>query len=152
MGLDDYVIGKDYRCLRYHDTFRVFPKYTGTSWDYFDPMNKESLDKFFRIEPRKVFVDIDGTLTNEVEGFGEDIYAARTPKDSVISYVNSLYDKGYTIVLWTARHKEDAKVTRDWLDKNNVYFDDIIFRKPKFVMVIDDLSVNPNQIERLQCL
>ena len=93
-----------------------------------------------------IFVDIDGTLTNETEGYGEAVYAQRTPKQTVIDFVNRLYNKGETIIIWTARYEQDRKVTINWLRENGVKYHDLIFNKPKYKLFIDDLSMNPDII------
>lgn len=91
------------------------------------------------------YVDIDGTLTKEAEGWGNKAYSSRTPNYSVIEYVNNLPSDIY-ITLWTSRYSEDREVTEKWLKENNVRYDRIIFDKPQYDLLIDDKTLNPSEI------
>lgn len=83
-----------------------------------------------------IAVDIDGVLTVETDGYD---YAERTPNTENIEKLNRLYDSGkYGVVLFTARFKEDEKVTRKWLYENNVKFHRIIFDKLPYNIIVDD--------------
>ena len=56
-----------------------------------------------------VYVDIDGTICTEEKG----VYQNAKPKMEQIEKINELYDKGNTIIYWTAR----GTVTGvDWYD------------------------------------
>ena len=85
-----------------------------------------------------IFFDIDGVLTIETEGFGEEVYADRTPNKSAIPVVNRLYKMGHQIVLWTARFEEDREVTMNWLRKHGVKYHTLIMDKPYYDLFIDD--------------
>ena len=86
-----------------------------------------------------IYIDIDGILTNETEGHD---YKNRTPCKGNINIVNRLYKAGYGIILWTSRYGLDDQITRDWLRKYGVKYNDIIYDKPKYSLLIDDLSTN----------
>jgi 7-cyano-7-deazaguanine synthase in queuosine biosynthesis len=90
-----------------------------------------------------VFFDIDGTLTYEVAGFNTLSYKRRTCQSEVATGLRELYNKGHEIVLFTARRKEDVEETVEWLSKHNIPFDSIIFNKPKYQMMVDDMSKHP---------
>ncbi len=98
---------------------------------------------------KEVYCDIDGTLTNETEGFGPSIYAQRTPKKYMIEYINHLFNKGHKITLWSARHLEDEEDTIIWLKKYGVKYHKLILGKPKYELLIDDLAINPKHIKAL---
>jgi len=89
-----------------------------------------------------IFVDIDGTLTVETDGHGYRLYSNRTPRKDIIKKINRLYYDGNHITIWTARYKEDEKVTKDWLRYNGVKFHSLIFDKPKFDLYICDRVLN----------
>ena len=64
-----------------------------------------------------IYVDIDGTIC-ETEGSD---YINAKPRSEQIYKINKLYDKGNTIIYWTAR----GTVTQiDWLDLTKEQLDD----------------------------
>jgi len=87
-----------------------------------------------------IAVDIDGVLTEEIDGWGEEIYWERTPVKTNIRCLWTLKQQGHKIILFTARHEEDRRVTIKWLKKHNVVYDNIIFGKPHYDYIVDDLS------------
>lgn len=87
-----------------------------------------------------IAVDIDGVLTVETEGWGDMVYWERTPKLANIRCLSTLKQQGHRILLFTARHEEDRNVTVQWLKKWNVVYDGIVFGKPHYDYIVDDLS------------
>jgi len=87
-------------------------------------------------------VDIDGTLTMETEGFGEIVYAQRSPRPKMIEYVNAMMEMGMQIVLWTSRYPEDEEVTKVWLKRHGVKYTKLILGKPQYDLFIDDKAMN----------
>lgn len=83
----------------------------------------------------KIAVDIDGILTNETKGHD---YSKRTPNSYNIQNVNFLYDNGYEIVLWSARFKQDRKITKEWLKKWEVKYHKLILGKLQYDYIFDD--------------
>lgn len=94
---------------------------------------------------RNIFVDIDGTLTNETEGWGNKAYSERTPKHYIINIVND-FAKHDNITIWTSRFEEDREVTVKWLKDNKVMYNNIIFGKPQYDLFIDDKTLNPSEM------
>jgi len=92
--------------------------------------------------PLKIYVDIDGTLTVETEGFGDEVYRSRTPRHEIINRVNQLFDQGNPIVLWTSRKPIDRKVTIEWLKTNGVKFNKLILGKPTYDLYVCDKAMN----------
>lgn len=86
----------------------------------------------------RIFVDIDGILTKETKGHD---YKNRTPNYENIRRTNSLFPK-HKIILYTSRYWRDYFVTKKWLKKYRVKYHKIIFRKPKYDLLIDDKSIN----------
>ena len=87
-----------------------------------------------------IYVDIDGTIC-ETEGSD---YRAAEPRYEQIYKINKLYDKGNTIIYWTAR----GTVTQiDWFDlvKSQLTswgcrYHDVRVGKPQYDLWIDDKS------------
>ncbi|MFA5397948.1 MAG: hypothetical protein WC346_18195 [Methanogenium sp.] len=88
-------------------------------------------------------VDIDGTLTNETEGHD---YAKRTPNFKMIKWVNSRFELGDFIILWSSRWEADREVTRKWLKTYRVKYHTLILNKPKFDMIVDDIAKRPEEV------
>ena len=95
---------------------------------------------------KTIVVDIDGILTKETYGFGEEYYPKRTPNKYTIQTLQEYSERGYTIVLFSARYPEDLDMTREWLNENNVPFDEIVLGKPQAEFYIDDKAIN--QLDR----
>ena len=61
--------------------------------------------------------------------------------------LNSL-EKGYKIYLHTGRHINNFDVTINWLKKNKIDYDHIVFGKPVAKYYIDDRGINFTNWER----
>jgi len=83
-------------------------------------------------------VDIDGILTVETAGFN---YAARTPNIENISRINTI-SIDHTIILYTARWSCDRDITEKWLADNGVLYNELVFDKLKYDMLLDDLCTS----------
>jgi len=94
--------------------------------------------------------DIDDTICNNKN---RD-YANAVPYKEVIDKINYLYDNGATIKLYTSRGmvscngdidkiiKKNEPILREWLNKNNVKYNELIFGKPLGDLYIDDKAMN----------
>ena len=100
---------------------------------------------------KTIFVDIDGTICTQTfrPDFDDQVidYAAAEPIPDRIKHVNELYDKGHTIVYWTARgcrsgidHTEMTK--GQLLNWGCKYHDVQVGNKPHYDMYICDKSYN----------
>ena len=91
------------------------------------------------------YIDIDNTICTEVEN-GE--YNLAEPINDRIDEYNKLYDKGHTIVYWTARGTTTGidwcGETMNQLDKWGVKYNELKLGKPYYDVFIDDKSINPN--------
>ena len=94
--------------------------------------------------------DIDGVICKIVRN---NNYKNAKPLKKNINIVNTLYEKGFNIILFTARYmgwseqniylakKRGFKLTSDQLKTWNVKYNKLIFGKPSFDLVIDDKSI-----------
>ena len=94
--------------------------------------------------------DIDGVICKIV---ANNNYKNAKPLKKNINIVNTLYEKGFNIILFTARYmgrseqniylakKRGFKLTSDQLKTWNVKYNKLIFGKPSFDLVIDDKSI-----------
>ena len=85
-----------------------------------------------------IAIDIDWILTIETEWHN---YSERTPNTEMIKKINELAEQN-NIIIYTARDICDRKITIQWLCDNWVKYDDIIFWKPKYDILLDDRATN----------
>jgi len=90
-----------------------------------------------------IYVDIDETICSTPESRD---YSLSTPIDENISKINSLYDKGHTIVYWTARGSGTGidwkEITQEQFKMWGVKYHDVKFQKPNYDLFICDKSIN----------
>lgn len=105
----------------------------------------------------KLIVDVDNTLTIHESS---KLYSEKTPNRELIRKLNEYRNNGFEIILFTARnmytHQGDlskinvhtAPVLTDWLRRNNVPYDGLIFGKPwcgEGGFYIDDKAIRPKE-------
>lgn len=101
-------------------------------------------------------IDIDDTIcTTYDRNFNDSV-----PNKPVINKINKLYEQGWEIVLFTARGAKSCKtlkqkerkyrqITEDWLKKNNVKYDSLVFGKMNADYYVDDKNLSIQEfIER----
>jgi len=99
----------------------------------------------------RIAVDLDGTIC-ETKREGQP-YADVLPLPGAIETLQSLKDRGYYIVIFTARNmrtyngnlgaiiRNQAKTVIDWLDNWEVPYDELLFGKPHVDYFIDDKAL-----------
>ena len=105
---------------------------------------------------KRIAVDLDGTLTS-VSDFPEvwsstpdqltKAYEGSKPNKEIIILVNKLYDKGYTIFIFTARSNMYQSVTKKWLKDHKVKHHYLIVDKPYYDLFIDDKCIRPEELK-----
>lgn len=86
----------------------------------------------------QIIIDIDGTICTEERTYSRSL--AKPLKDAVFS-VNALYDKGHTIIFYTARTWMEFEMTTDWLEKNGFKYHQLVMGKPIGDIWIDDRAL-----------
>lgn len=90
-----------------------------------------------------IYVDIDETICYYKE---KRDYTMAKPYHDRIEKINTLYDKGNTIVYWTARgtvtQKNWFQVTLEQLNSWNCKFHELRMGKPVYDLFIDDKNIN----------
>jgi len=93
----------------------------------------------------RYFVDIDGTICTNTHGE----YAAATPLYDNIIKINELYDKGHSIVYWTARGTTSGidwtDLTVKQLDEWGVKYHELMLGKPYYDLFICDRAINARE-------
>ena len=86
-------------------------------------------------------------------------FANSKPNVNVINKINELYDKGWKIIIFTARggkscntleekEKKYRNITEKWLQKNNVQYDELIFGKMNADYYVDDKNMSIEEFLR----
>ena len=86
----------------------------------------------------QIIIDIDGTICTEEKTYSRSL--AKPLRDAVSS-VNALYDKGHTIIFYTARTWMEFEITTDWLKKNGFKYHQLVMGKPIGDIWIDDRAL-----------
>ena len=90
-----------------------------------------------------LYVDIDETICNTPQNRD---YKKSTPIKENIKKINSMYEKGHTIVYWTARGantgQDHGKITREHLKKWGAKFHKLKLKKPMYDLFICDKAIN----------
>ena len=106
-----------------------------------------------------IVMDLDDTICIPIHGRKDSYekYGMASPNDEIINSLKIARDKGYRIVIHTARrmvtHDGDinkiiddvGKITTDWLEKHEVPYDEIIWGKPYGVYSGDDKAMLPQE-------
>lgn len=95
----------------------------------------ESIEKINLLNSRILIVDIDGVLAIEQCNIPLE---ERAVVEGAQDAIRRLKQKGYRIILCTSRFRSQKAATIEWLERNNISFDCIVFGKPRGILYIDD--------------
>lgn len=96
----------------------------------------------------RICIDLDGTICSIKKE--NETYADVKVLTGAKAFIDELKKEGHTIIIHTARNmqtqghnvgrvmKNIGKITLDWLDKNEIQYDEIFFGKPNADITIDD--------------
>lgn len=95
--------------------------------------------------------DFDGVIHSYKSGWRGDSIIPDPPVDGMREAINTLKSQ-YKIVINSARCKspEGYDAIKRWLDKNDIYYDEVSMIKPQAMCYIDDRAIcfdgNPNHM------
>ena len=89
----------------------------------------------------QIIIDIDGTICTEEKTYSRSM---AKPLISAVESVNSIYDKGHTVILYSARAWVEFEMTTDWLKRNGFKYHQLILGKPIGDVWIDDRAISFN--------
>ena len=96
----------------------------------------------------RIVIDLDGTICTLKQK--NETYADVAVKPGAAAFIKKLRQEGHYIIIQTARNmatcesnlgkvmKNVGKVTLEWLEQNNIEYDEIYFGKPNAHVYIDD--------------
>jgi len=105
----------------------------------------------------KIVIDLDQTITAPLDG---ESYAEKTCNQDVVEKLREYRQKGFSIAIHTARnmrtHSGNLGLINvhtlptiiDWLDKNNVPYDEVFVGKPwceEGGFYVDDKAIRPDE-------
>ena len=80
---------------------------------------------------KNYLIDIDGTVTEDVPNEQPERMSIVEPFEGSVEMINDWYKEGHIITFFTSRTDEHEFVTKQWLDKWNFKYHNIIFNKPR---------------------
>ena len=80
---------------------------------------------------KNYLIDIDGTITEDVPNEKPERMSVVEPFEGSVDMINSWYEEGHVITFFTSRTDEHEIVTKQWLEKWNFKYHNIIFNKPR---------------------
>ena len=86
-----------------------------------------------------IVIDLDGTICSEERQFSRSL---ATPITGAIESLRRIKDRGYTIIIYSARTWAEYEMTKDWLKRHNVVYDQLILGKPQGDYWIDDRAIS----------
>ena len=89
-------------------------------------------------EMKHMGVDFDDTIAHNT---GYPDYSIGEPIKGAREGLETLTERGFKIVIYTARPSVDYKLIEDWLIENNMPFNRIVTGKELLVGMIDDKNV-----------
>lgn len=86
----------------------------------------------------QLIIDLDGTICTEEKQFSR---ALARPLPGAIDAIRHLKEKGHTVIIYSARTWAEYELTIDWLQRNNIIYDQLILGKPQGDFWIDDRAI-----------
>jgi len=80
---------------------------------------------------KNYLIDIDGTITEDVPNEQPERMSIVEPYEGSVEMINTWYDEGHIITFFTSRTDEHELVTKQWVEKWNFKYHNIIFNKPR---------------------
>ena len=147
--IDVFVIGSDY--IGYSDIEEI-EKYCKVEFIKRTPNISSTKVKKYLSDNTKyntIVIDLDDTMCfTRNRDFENSI-----PNELVINKMNELYNKGWKLIIYTARGAKSCKtleerekkyrnITENWLKKNNVKYNKLLFGKMNADYYVDDKNMN----------
>jgi uncharacterized HAD superfamily protein len=98
--------------------------------------------------PPVVGVDFDGTvcIVDMSKPYVPKTEIIGEPNIKLIKMLEGMRKEGWRIIIDSSRWWGDFNWVKDWLDKNNVPYDDIHLGRLKADLYIDDMSINVKEV------
>jgi hypothetical protein len=80
---------------------------------------------------KNYLIDIDGTICDDIPNEEPERMLTAAVYPDALETLNKWYDEGHIITFFTSRTDEHELVTKQWLEKWNFKYHNIIFNKPR---------------------
>jgi uncharacterized HAD superfamily protein len=86
----------------------------------------------------QIIIDLDGTICTEEKTYSRSLAKI---KDHAADTINDLFDKGHTIIIYSARTWMEFEMTSAWLKNQGIKYHQLIMGKPIGDVWIDDRAL-----------
>lgn len=86
----------------------------------------------------QIVIDLDGTICSEEKTYSRSM---AKPLEDAVESINDLYDKGNTIIIYSARSWQEYEMTEHWLETHNIRHNQLVMGKPIGDLWIDDRAI-----------
>jgi hypothetical protein len=86
----------------------------------------------------QIIIDMDGTICTEEKTFSRSM---AKPKEHAVKSINSLYNNGHIIIIYSARTWMEFEMTTEWLKKYKIKYHQLVLGKPIGDLWIDDRAI-----------
>jgi hydroxymethylpyrimidine pyrophosphatase-like HAD family hydrolase len=90
--------------------------------------------------------DIDNTIL--ITEYKNGTYLIKHVNSYILRVIKKLREEGHQIILYTGRHWNHLKLTKDQIKETGIEYDTLILGKPVADFYIDDLSVRPEEVHK----
>jgi hypothetical protein len=82
-------------------------------------------------EVKNYFIDIDGTITDDVPNEEPERMATCMPFSDAVETMAKWYGEGHVLTFFTSRTEEHREVTEVWLKKHSIKYHGLLMGKPR---------------------
>jgi uncharacterized HAD superfamily protein len=88
----------------------------------------------------RIAIDLDNTICTPVTSSlaVDEVKNCKLRHPAIPEYIKDLKDEGNYIIIYTHRNSTLYMVTKEWLRKEGIVYDEIRMDKPHFDMLIDN--------------
>ncbi|MBA7694875.1 hypothetical protein ES703_103490 [subsurface metagenome] len=87
----------------------------------------------------RIVIDLDGTILEEM---GEHERSRALPLARAVEGVNTLYEMGHTIIIYTARTYRELELTLSQLQQYGIKYHHLVLGKPVGDIFVDDRAIS----------
>jgi len=95
----------------------------------------------------QIIIDMDGTICTEEKTYSRSLAKV---KEGAAKSINTLYEQGHTIIIYSARTWMEYEMTAHWLKANNIKYHQLILGKPIGDVWIDDRALTFDNWENIE--
>ncbi|MGA1823497.1 MAG: HAD hydrolase family protein [bacterium] len=86
----------------------------------------------------QIIVDLDGTICTEEKTFSRSL---AKPINKAAQTLETLYNEGHTIIIYSARSWQEYEMTVQWLKEHAIKYHQLILGKPIGDIWLDDRAI-----------